>query len=85
MAAAHVLDRTGYGCEISPAYCDVILGRMTNLTGNEAIHESGATVAEIAAARGIDPGQALNPKAPDAGAIKHHGPNSHYGPRKKGS
>ena len=25
MAAAHVLDRVGYGCEISPAYCDVIL------------------------------------------------------------
>ena len=85
MAAAEVLGRIGYGAEISPGYCDVILGRMMNLTGNEAVHESGATFAEIAAARGIDPGQALNPKAQDAGAIKHHGPNPHYGPRKKAS
>ena len=85
MAAAEVLGRIGYGAEISPGYCDVILGRMMNLTGNEAVHESGATFAEIAAARGIDPGQALNPKAQDAGAIKHYGPNPHYGPRKKAS
>ena len=28
MAAAHVLDRVGYGCEITPAYCDVILRRI---------------------------------------------------------
>ena len=28
MAAAHVLGRVGYGCEISPAYCDVILRRI---------------------------------------------------------
>ena len=31
MAAADVLDRVGYGCEISPAYCDVILRRIANL------------------------------------------------------
>src|SRR4051794_18974311 len=30
MAAAHMLGRTGYGCEISPAYCDVIVRRMLN-------------------------------------------------------
>jgi len=29
MAAAHVLGRVGYGCEISPAYCDVILRRVS--------------------------------------------------------
>ena len=85
MAAAQVLGRAGYGVEISPGYCDLILSRMMNLTGHEPIHESGATFAEIAAARGIDPGQALNPKAPDAGAIKHHGPNPHDGPRRKAS
>jgi site-specific DNA-methyltransferase (adenine-specific)/site-specific DNA-methyltransferase (cytosine-N4-specific) len=31
MAAAHVLNRSGYGCEISPAYCDVVIHRMINL------------------------------------------------------
>ncbi len=37
MAAAEVLGRIGYGCEISPAYCDVILRRMMNLTGETPI------------------------------------------------
>jgi DNA modification methylase len=85
MAAAQVLGRAGYGVEISPGYCDLILSRMMNLTGHEPIHESGATFAEIAAARGVDPGRALNPKAQDSGAIKHHGPNPHDGPRRKAS
>ena len=85
MAAAEVLGRIGYGAEISPGYCDVILGRMMTLTGNEAVHESGATFTEIASTRGIDPGQALNPKAQDSGAMKHHGPNPHDGPRRKAS
>jgi DNA modification methylase len=34
MAAAHVLDRIGYGIEISPAYCDVILRRIAALVGS---------------------------------------------------
>jgi DNA modification methylase len=33
MAAAHVLGRIGYGIEISPCYCDVILQRMAALIG----------------------------------------------------
>ncbi|MCL5745275.1 MAG: site-specific DNA-methyltransferase [Acidobacteria bacterium] len=33
MAAAAVLNRAGYGCELSPAYCDVIVRRIQNLTG----------------------------------------------------
>ena len=37
MAAAHVLGRIGCGCEISPAYCDVILRRMSSLTGREPV------------------------------------------------
>ncbi len=37
MAAAHVLGRIGCGCEISPAYCDVILRRMASLTGEEPV------------------------------------------------
>ena len=86
MAAAALLDRTGYGCEISPAYCDVILRRMMNLAGNTpTLEATGESFAEVADARGVDPGQALNPKAQDSGAIKHHGPNPHYGPRRKAS
>ncbi len=37
MAAAHVLNRAGLGCEISPAYCDVILRRIEHLTGAEPV------------------------------------------------
>ena len=37
MAAAYVLGRIGCGCEISPAYCDVILRRMQSLTGLEPV------------------------------------------------
>ncbi|NJO02042.1 MAG: site-specific DNA-methyltransferase, partial [Bacteroidia bacterium] len=36
MAAAALLDRTGYGCEISPAYCDVIVQRWEKFTGRKA-------------------------------------------------
>ena len=58
---------------------------MMTLTGSEAVHESGATFAEIADERGVDPGQALNPKAQGAGAIKHHTPNAPHGQRRKTS
>ena len=37
IAAAHILGRTGCGCEISPAYCDLIIGRIEKLTGQEAV------------------------------------------------
>jgi DNA modification methylase len=52
MAAAHVLNRAGYGCEISPAYCDVILNRISKLTGKEPYLEvDGRTFAQVAAFR----------------------------------
>jgi site-specific DNA-methyltransferase (adenine-specific) len=58
MAAAHVLDRKGYGCEISPAYCDVIVRRIMNLGAGIAILEStGQTFDEVAADRRV-PGPA---------------------------
>ena len=45
MAAAHVLGRAGYGCEISPAYCDVILRRIEHLAETEPVlAETGETV-----------------------------------------
>ena len=53
IAAAHVLDRVGCGCEISPAYCDVILERIMNLTGGWAtLAETGQTFSEVSQERG---------------------------------
>ena len=54
MAAAHVLGRTGYGCEISPAYCDVILRRMEELTGVEPVLvATGQSMWDVAEDRGV--------------------------------
>ena len=52
MAAAHVLERIGYGIEISPAYCDVILRRIEHLTGVEPRLATGEKFNDIAAQRG---------------------------------
>ena len=86
MAAAEVLGRAGYGTEISPAYCDVIARRIANLSGNDAVLEAtGQTFGAVAESRGVPAEQALNPKAQDSRAIKHNGPNPHYGPKRKAS
>ena len=86
MAAANVLDRSGYGCEISPAYCDVIIRRLMELTGEMPVLASTAqTFADVAIERGVDLDTALNPKAQDSRAIQHHGPNPCYGARRKAS
>ena len=83
MAAAQVLDRTGYGMEISPAYCDVILRRMANLAGTEPVlAETGEQMAAVAAARGVPCEQVDNPRLRDARRIQHHGPAPFYGSRK---
>jgi len=82
MAAAHVLDRVGYGMEISPAYCDVILRRLANLAGVEPVlAETGEQMAAVAAARGVPTHQVDNPKLRDARRIQHHGPAPFYGSR----
>jgi len=84
IAAAHLLDRVGCGCEVSPAYCDVILRRLMNMTGNvPLLLGTDETFPAIAEARGVPLDQVLNPRASDSRAIKHHGPNPHYGPRNK--
>jgi hypothetical protein len=86
MAAAALLDRAAYGCEISAGYCDVVLRRMMNLTGETPLlSDTGETFTAVSEARGVPIGQALNPKQQDSRAIKHHGLNPHYGPRKKAS
>jgi len=86
MAAAELLGRIGYGAEISPAYCDVIVRRIMNLSGDEPLLEaSGQSFANVAADRGVPVDQALNPKQQDSRAIKHHGPNPFYAPKRKAS
>jgi DNA modification methylase len=83
VAAAHVLGRIGYGCEISPAYCDVILRRMANLANEEPVLvATGEHMAAIAAARGVPSEQVDNPRLRDARRIQHHGPAPFYGPKK---
>src|ERR1039458_1202598 len=60
MAAAALLDRAGYGCEISPSYCDVILRRIMNLTGEVAtLAETRETFAAVAESRGVPVDRAL--------------------------
>ena len=84
MAAAHVLDRVGYGCEISPAYCDVALRRIARLTGDQPVlAETGQNMPEVAAARGVPLEPAGNPKQQDARRIRHNGPAPFYGSKRK--
>jgi DNA modification methylase len=81
IAAAHVLSRVGYGCEISPAYCDVSLRRLMALTGEAAVlQETRQTFAEVAQARGVPVEYAANPKQQDARRIRHNGTTRSTGP-----
>jgi DNA modification methylase len=41
LIAAEQLGRTCYGMELSPQYCDVIVERWQNLTGEKAKRENG--------------------------------------------
>ena len=69
MAAAHVLDRVGYGCEISPAYCDVILRRIEDLAATEPVlAETGEKFREVAAGRGVS--------AVEGADLRQHDPKS---------
>jgi DNA modification methylase len=55
IAAAHVLDRAGYGCEISPGYCDVILQRIEQLSRTEpTLAATGECFSVVATARKTD-------------------------------
>jgi hypothetical protein len=49
LVAAHKTGRRGYGIELDPLYCDVIVRRMANITKLEAVLEgTGQTFAAIA-------------------------------------
>jgi DNA modification methylase len=49
--AAEKLGKIGYGIEIDPKYCDVIITRWQEFTGKQAVHETGKSFAEIAMER----------------------------------
>jgi hypothetical protein len=82
MAAAHVLERAGYGIEISPAYCDVILRRMEHLTGVQPMLASGEQFNDIAAQRGSVSNAADDLRLRDSKSIRRK-PNGMpcYGPK----
>jgi DNA modification methylase len=71
MAAAHVLGRTGYGCEISPAYCDVILRRIEHLAETEPVlAETGEKFSEVAAGRGVPTVEGADLRQRDSKSIR---------------
>jgi DNA modification methylase len=54
MAAAQVLNRTAFGIEISPAYCDVILHRIAGLSSQEPLLVATRdSISAVAKARGV--------------------------------
>ena len=84
MAAAALLGRAGYGVEISPAYCDVIIRRMQNLLPDAPVILAGTnrSFEEVARERGVDVEVAGRPRERDSKAIKHRGPAPYYGKRR---
>jgi DNA modification methylase len=66
MAAAEALGRTGFGIEISPAYCDVALRRIATLRGEQPVlAATGQSIAEVAAERGVEIEPAESPRNRD--------------------
>ncbi len=62
LVAAGALDRAGYGSEISPGYCDVILRRAMDAFGvTPTLAATGETFAEVAHARGVHVDAAVDP------------------------
>jgi DNA modification methylase len=55
LVAAERTGRRGYGIELDPHYCDVIVQRMAKVAGLEAVHaETGKSFAEVEADRAAD-------------------------------
>ena len=84
MAAAALLDRKGYGIEISPAYCDVVIRRMQNLIPDKPVilASTNQGFEKVAAMREVPLETAGRPRERDSRAIKHRGPAPYYGKRR---
>jgi DNA modification methylase len=64
LVAAHKTRRRGFGIELDPHYCDVILARLKTATRLEPVLAgSGETFAEVAAARNADAAPAATEEA----------------------
>ncbi len=62
LIAAERTGRRGYGIELDPHYCDVIIRRMGEVTGLEAIHaESGKTFSDLEAEHAANDQVTINP------------------------
>jgi DNA modification methylase len=86
IAAAHVHGRLGYGCEISPAYCDVALRRIASLTDQEPVlAEVKQTMAEVAAERGVPMNPPDAPGAKNSSRYRNSRTPSHPSRRRKAS
>jgi DNA modification methylase len=72
LAAAAVLNRVGYGIEISPAYCDVILRRVQHLLPDAPVvlEASGQTFDQVAATRGVAVATEANLRERDSRSIR---------------
>ncbi|MBI3696537.1 MAG: site-specific DNA-methyltransferase, partial [Acidobacteria bacterium] len=84
MVAAAMLKRIGYGTELSPAYCDVAVRRVTNaLDCTAVLAGAGQTFAEVAASRGVPIDPPTSRHTMDARSIRHKNGMPYYGPRKR--
>lgn len=87
LVAAGALDRAGYGCEISPAYCDVILRRAVEAFGvAPTLSATGESFTDVARAREVPAAAAADLRAADSKSIRRK-PNGMpcYGPQRKRS
>jgi len=87
--AAEMEGRSCYGLEISPAYCDVIVGRWQAFTGEQATSEAnGGSFAQVAAERSrmpVEPhrvvvGRTQATPAATTGNAGHGSPGGAHGP-----
>jgi DNA modification methylase len=85
LVAAGALDRAGYGSEISPGYCDVILRRAMDAFGvTPTLAATGETFIEVARAREVPADTEADLRAADSKSIRRK-PNGMpcYGPQPK--